>query len=65
MNRMLVFDAAPPDIRAAANARGDAPLTAWWNDLQEHQRQAVLDGKPLPERRLHVANLMDIFWTRF
>ena len=62
-NRMLVFDAAPPSVRAAANeaATADRPLHAWWNSLQEHQQEAILDGQPCPPRREELLRMEDIF----
>lgn len=51
LNRMRVYDAAPKRIRLKVHDEGDTPLLKWWNNLQEHQQVAILDGRPCPKRK--------------
>ena len=50
-NRMKVFDAAPKRIRDETNYNGGPegkPLMRWWDTLDGHQQECVLEGYGCP-----------------
>lgn len=52
INRMLVFDAAPPAVQRRSQEKGDGPLNSWWRRLDADQKNAILDGRPWQRAKL-------------